>query len=205
MHTLSRLLVVAVGTLLVLAAPAGAALFTPPLISPAGGSGIGPDHNIDNLSLSLALTVDESVSGQTTRTYDLTLNADASAEWTVVDFAIIRDWSEGTVSGLTMPDDWSGSDDDHFIDWTGSAASALHEGDSATFGYTITGGQPSSQLFVYYVTKNDAEDVFPVISSDAFSSFEMVTPASEVVVPEPTAFALVGVAILGLWRRRRTV
>jgi len=196
MQTLSRLLVVAVATLLVLAAPAGAALFTPPLLSPAGGAGSGPDHNIDNLSLNLTRTVDTSTPGQTSLAYDLTLNEDASATWTVVDFAISRDWSEGAASGLTNDMGWDGGASSHFIDWTGDAATALSEGNSATFGYTVDGAAPTDQLFIYYVTK-DGGSPFQVISSDRATFL----PA-EVVVPEPSALALVGIAVLALWRRR---
>ena len=198
MQTLSRLLVVVVATLLVLAAPAGAALFiSPPLLPPAGGAGSVPDHNIDNLSLDLALTVDTSTPGQTSLAYDLTLNADATATWTVVDFAISRDWSEGAASGLTNDMGWGGGASSHFIDWTGDADTALSEGNSASFGYTVD-GSPTDQLFIYYVTK-DGGSPFQVISSDVPTV--TLVPA-EVVVPEPSALALVGITVLALWRRR---
>jgi len=202
MHTLSRLLVVTVATLLVAAAaPAGAALFTPPIhFAPADGSGTA----IDKLSLTLSLSTEEAADGSTTLTYDLTLNSDkTSDEWEVVDFAIIRDWSEGSASALDMPLGWTGTFSNHFIDWTDDDPAALKEGETKSFGYTVASGETSSQLFVYSVTKNGGS-AFPVISSDAItmSSSQAVVPDSQVVVPEPTAIALVSIAVLGLWRRR---
>jgi len=195
MPTLLRTLAIGIATCLGLALPAAAALFAPPSpFVPAGGSGPAPDHNIDTLSLSLSLGVDGSVAGETGLTYDLTLGDDPTTTWTVVDFAIIRDWSEGSASNLVMAPGWTGSATTHFIDWSDDDPVALVEGGTNTFGYTVTGGLPSGQLFVYHVTKNGG-DAFPVISSDTV----MLLPAE--VVPEPTALALVGVATLGLWWR----
>lgn len=197
LYSYSRTLAITVAIFLGLGAPASAALFAPPpLVLPAGGAGSAPDHNIANLSLDLALAVDASVVGQTSLTYSLTLNEDANAVWTVVDFAIIRAWSEGAASNLSNNLGWGGSATGHFMDWSGATAPALTEGNSASFGYTVDGGVPSGQLFVYYVTK-DGGDAFPVLSNDAAT-----LRSAQVVVPEPTALVLVGIAALGLWRRR---
>jgi len=182
-HTLSRTLAITVATLLSLAVPAGAALVA------AVGS-----PSIDTLSLSLSLAVDSSVPGQATLAYDLTLNSDAGAAWAVRDFSIIRDWSEGLASNLTTNRGWSGSSISHFIEWTGDAATALAEGDTAHFAYTVAAAVPASQMFVYYVTK-DGGAPFQVVANDA------ATLVSAQVVPEPTALALVGIGLLGVWRR----
>ncbi len=197
MFTFMRSMALALAAFLALASPAAALLIAPPgLLAGAGGSGPAVDHNIDSLSLTLTVSTDDSVAGQTGLTYAVTLNEDPVAAWTVVDFAVIRDWSEGTASDVVNDRGWSGIASDHFVDWSGDAASALGEGESASFGYTVAGGVPSSQLFVYYVTKNGG-DAFPVISNES----EFISP--QVVVPEPTAFALVGgITLLGLWGRR---
>jgi len=196
---MSTLLKVATLGFCLLLAPqlATAALFAPPAFAPAGGS--TPDQNIASLSgaLSLELTIDSATTGETGLTYNLALNDDPTATWTVVDFAIIRDWSEGAASNLVMPADWSGSVSDHFIDWSGDATSALTEGGTKSFGYTVAGGVPSTQLFVYYVTKNGGTP-FQVIDSAV-----PLLSSAQVVVPEPTAFALVGGVGLCLWGLRR--
>lgn len=194
---MSTLLKIAILGFSLLLAPqlAGAALIAAPAFAPASGS--APDHNISNLSLSLALTVDSATAGETGLTYDLTLDPDADATWTVVDFAIIRDWSEGAASNLRTNTGWSHTATDHFLDWTGDSTSALAEGESALFGYTVAGGVPSSQLFVYYVTK-DGGTPFQIIDSAVPT---LLFPAQ--VVPEPTALALVGGVALSLWGVRR--
>ncbi len=177
---------------------AGAALIAAPALVPAGG--VAPDHNIDTLSLTLALTIDTSIVGETGLTYDLTLNADAAAEWTVVDFAIIRDWSEGAASGLSNTAGWADptTTTGNFLDWTGDAASALTEGETASFAYTVAGDVPVSQLFVYYVTK-DGGVPFQVMDN----TVPTLLDSAQVIVPEPTALALVGGLGLSLWGLRR--
>jgi len=173
---------------------AGAALIAAPSpdFAPAGS------HNVDKLSISLTLNINSVAEGETNLTYNLALNEDTGAIWKVIEFAIIRDWSEGAASAPSNNAGWNDptTTTGHFLNWTGDAVSAIAEGKSASFGYTVAGAAPVSQLFVYYVTK-DGGVPFQVIDSAVPTSFQSAVQ----MVPEPSALALVGgigLTLLGL-------
>jgi len=156
-------------------------------------------NDISSLAITLTLTESEdTVAGTTSLSYDVALGADGGV-WDIVGFGVVRARSEGAIMSADAPAGWSGAGSAHFVNWhVGASASPLAEGDHLeNFSYSYAGTAPSSQLFFYLVTK-DGSTPFQVASND----IPLLAPA--VVVPEPTAVALVALPLMGLLYRRRS-
>jgi hypothetical protein len=158
-------------------------------------------HDITGLDLTLLLTPESAAAaGTTTLSYDVALRPDDSAEWQIVGFTVLRDWTEGAYAGspaVAAPTGWAVDPTAHFVNWdvhTGDVRIA--EGESlGGFAYTFFGDTPTDQLFRYLVSR-DGGTPFQVLSNE-------VSLAPAVVIPEPRAALLVALPLAGLMYRHR--
>ncbi|HEX9592868.1 MAG TPA: hypothetical protein VGB12_05905 [bacterium] len=160
-----------------------------------------PGNDITGLNITLTLTPEsDAEGGTTTLSYEVGLATDAAAEWLIVGFTVLRDWTEGPYTGSPAvggPDGWAVGPTSHFVHWdVHTGAVEIGEDESlAGFTYTFFGESPTNQLFRYLVSKGGATP-FQVLSNER-------TLAPAVVIPEPNAAMLVGLPLAGLLYRRR--
>jgi len=153
-----------------------------------------------DISLTMGTETDVGA-GTTTLAFEISLGADAAADWQIVGFTVIREPGEGTFQSPDPPPPggWLvtlyGED---FVHWKAhTAGSEIPEGATLPdFTYTYFGDAPAGQFYRYLVSK-DGGTPFQLLSTDVTS----LPPA--VVIPEPTAAALIFLPIAAVLYRRR--
>jgi hypothetical protein len=152
------------------------------------------------VDITLAMsTATDAGAGTTTLSFEISLGADAAADWQIVGFTVIREWGEGAFHGTGSPTGWSVTAYDDFVNWKAhTAGSEIPEETTVpAFTYAYFGDAPAGQFYRYLVSQ-DGGTPFQLISADVTA----IPPA--VVIPEPTAAALLVMPLAALLYRRRT-
>ena len=157
-----------------------------------------PGNDISGLDINLtALFASDATAGTTALQYEVSLGDDPGHVWQVIDFTVLRDWSEGPFASTSSPAGWSVSPIDLFVNWqVFTPGSEIDEGQSLSgFDYTYYGVAPTDQFYRYVVTR-DGGTPFQVLSTDV-----VFQPAA--IVPEPGSALLLGGPLVWLVCRRR--
>jgi hypothetical protein len=149
------------------------------------------------ITLSMATGADTAV-GTTTAQYRVALGNDPAADWTLLGFLVLREWSEGHLAEIGSPSGWSVNSYGPFVGWESfTKGSELGEGQTlAGFTYTYFGDPPERQ-FYHYVVSRDGGNPFWVVSRDT----PLARPAA--VMPEPTSVLLTAAPLVALMALRR--
>jgi len=143
-------------------------------------------------------TETDAAAGTTTLSYEISLGADAVADWQLIGFTVLRESGEGPFQSTASPAGWAVTAFDDFVHWRAhTAGSEIPEGTTvAGITYTYFGDAPAGQFYRYLVRQNGHTPI-QLLSADVTS----LAPA--VVIPEPTAAALLALPIaVALYRRR---
>jgi len=152
------------------------------------------------VDITLAVSTEtDAGAGTTTLSFEISLGADATADWQIVGFTVIREWEEGAFHSTGSPTGWSVTAYDDFVNWKAhTAGSEISEATTLPgFTYTYFGDAPTGQFYRYLVSQ-DGGTPFQLISADVTA----IPPA--VVIPEPTAAALLALPLAAVLYRRRT-